>query len=70
MQKLIALLTHHDDRVGAPSGWHYFGSFGDDIFSDDADDPSATTVDQRRTSAARARLVTERRTLDRSQRRR
>ena len=69
MQKLIALLTHFDDHIAAPACWDYFGSFGDDIFSDDDDDPVATTVDQSRATAARARLVTERRTLNRSQHR-
>jgi hypothetical protein len=71
MRKLIALLTHSagtDARIAAPGCWEYFGSFGDDIFSDDAD-PVETTIDQRRTTAARARLLTERRTLDRSERR-
>jgi len=69
MQKLIALLTHIDDRVTVLEGWDYFGSFGDDIFGDDTDDSFGTTVDQRRTTAARARLVTERRTLNHSQHR-
>ena len=67
MQKLIALLTHFDNRVPAAAWRDYFGSFGDDIFGDDSDDPVTTAADQRRTTAARARLVTERRTLNRSQ---
>ncbi len=40
MRKVIALLTHavgSGDRA-ARDGWEYFGSFGDDIFSDDTDD--------------------------------
>ena len=42
MRKVIALLTHaveSGDRA-ARDGWEYFGSFGDDIFSDDTDDAS------------------------------
>jgi hypothetical protein len=69
MQKLIELLTHLDDRVATPACWNYFGSFGDDIFGDDEDDPVANAVDQRRAAAARMRLVTDRRTLNRSQHR-
>ena len=58
MRKVIALLTHavgSGDRA-ARDGWEYFGSFGDDIFSD-ADDPFEPTVDQRRPTAARVRLA-------------
>jgi hypothetical protein len=72
MRKVIALLTHSvvlDDDVAAPALLEYLGSFGDDIFSDDADDPFQTAIDQRRATTARARLVTERRTLNRSQHR-
>jgi hypothetical protein len=68
MRKVIALLTQaveSGDRA-ARDGWEYFGSFGDDIFSDDADDILERTVDERRTTAARARLLTERRILNRS----
>ncbi len=47
MRKVIALLTHavgSGDRAARDS-WEYFGSFGDDIFSD-ADDPFERTVDR------------------------
>ena len=70
MHRLIALLTPFGGRAAAPTCWDYFGSFGDDIFDDDAVDPSETTVDRHSTTAARARLLTERRTLNRSQHRR
>lgn len=72
MRKVITLLRHSigsDDRVAARASWEYFGSFGDDIFGEDADDPFPTATDQRRTAAARARLLTERRTLNRSRHR-
>ena len=68
MRKVIELLTHavgSGDRA-ISDGWEYFGSFGDDIFSDDADVTLERTVDEGRPRAARARLLTERRTLSRS----
>jgi hypothetical protein len=71
MRKMIALLAHtvgSDGDVTAAACWEYFGSFGDDIFSDEADDRLETAGDRRRSTAERTRLLTERRTLNRSRR--